>query len=132
MTRSIVTDEMAQYFELRDKVAALLKVAGVKKRARHYVAEVLIDAGVIDFAELDEAVVAELESSGLEALQAQADAERDEATEKALADLVGNHLPGFGVIVAARATADGAEVMVRSPDFDVPDRWVALSEVMGH
>lgn len=40
------------YFETRAKVAALLKEAGVKKHAREYVAEVLLDAGVIDLDEL--------------------------------------------------------------------------------
>lgn len=40
------------YFETRAKLAAMLKQAGVKKHAREYVAEVLLDAGVIDLDEL--------------------------------------------------------------------------------
>lgn len=53
MTHLDRSPEVERYFALRDKVARLLKEAGVKKAARGYVAEVLIDAGVIDFGELE-------------------------------------------------------------------------------
>lgn len=124
MTKPIVTDELAAYFELRDKVAALLKVAGVKKRARHYVAEVLIDAGVIDFAELEEAVSID---GGAEVAEA-------DRLEAALEGFVGKTFPGYGQAVAARVADDesGAEVLVRSSDFDAPDRWVSVAEILSH
>lgn len=122
MTRAILTDELAAYFELRDKVAILLKAAGVKKRARHYVAEVLIDAGVIDFAELDEAVVPADEA-----------ARRQVADADDLEEMLGQTVPGFGLVIAWRHVSDvGPELFIRSADFDVRDRWVSLAEVQGH
>lgn len=126
MTKPILTDELAQYFELRDKVAALLKVAGVKKRARHYVAEVLIDAGVIDFAELEEAVTLDGAPHG--------EAQDADALEAALEAFVGRTFSGYGQAIQARAAADGsgAEVLIRSADFDVPDQWVTIAEILAH
>lgn len=48
MTRYEIPAEAVEYFALRDTVAELLKEAGVKKHSRHAVAEVLLEAGVID------------------------------------------------------------------------------------
>lgn len=122
MTKPILTDELAAYFELRDKVAALLKEAGVKKRARHYVAEVLIDAGVIDFAELEEAVSLD---DGDDLLNA--------AQSDLLGDFVGKTFPGYGQVVAGRTDDEsGPEVLIRSAEFDVPDRWVSVAEILSH
>lgn len=53
MTHYEIPAEALEYFALRDTVAELLKEAGVKKHSRHAVAEVLIEAGVIDLAAFD-------------------------------------------------------------------------------
>lgn len=128
MTKPVLTDELAAYFELRDKVAVLLKEAGVKKRARHFVAEVLIDAGVIDFAELDDAVVIDHDTLP------PGDAPKAR-TEALLEEMLDAHtvIPGFGAVIAYDLKEGQVpEVLVRSADFDVPDRWVSLAEVQGH
>lgn len=114
MTNYKIPDEAMEYFVLRDTLAQLLGDAGVKKHSRSAVAEILIDAGVIDV--------------GL-VLQEVGTQEEDEAHEWKVGDRAvwnGTH----GRITAAVPGLDSVTFRAdgRETERDIPADWLAPEE----